>query len=69
METAESEENDTDGSIKTITEIKPLTDRKNHITMTIKNDGTEKEFIVDIGSPVIRIPPDKERTNDKKSYR
>ena len=34
--------------------------------MTIKIDGTEKEFIVDTGSPVTKIPPDKEFIKVKK---
>ena len=34
--------------------------------MTITNDGTEKKFIVDTGSPVTNIPPDKEIITGKK---
>ena len=33
--------------------------RRTYVTMTIRIDGTEKEFIVDTGSPVTTIPPDK----------
>ena len=33
--------------------------------MTTKSDGTEKEFIVDIGSLVTLLAPDKETIKDK----
>ena len=65
-EPQETEENDTDKSINLITEIKHLTDRRNHITMTIKNDGTEKKIIIDTGSPVTIIPPEKEIMKNRK---
>ena len=67
-ETVETEESDTDRSINIITEIKQLTDRRNYITITIRNDGTEKEFIVDTGSPVTIIPPDKEIIKSMKLF-
>ena len=65
-ERQEAEESDTDTSINIKTEIKHLTDRRNHITMTLKIDGTEKEFIVDTGSPVTILPSDKQIMKDKK---
>ena len=34
--------------------------------MTMKIDGTEKEFSVDTGLPVTIIPPDKEKIENKK---
>ena len=34
--------------------------------MVIKIDGTEKEFIIDTGSPVKMIPPEKEILKDPK---
>ena len=34
--------------------------------MTIKIDGTEEEFIVNRGSPVTIIPPDKDIIKDNK---
>ena len=49
------------------TELKHSTDRKNHITMTVKIDRTEKDFIVETGLPVKIIPPDKKLAEDKKN--
>ena len=46
MEPEETEESDTDKSRKIRTEIKRLSDQRNHITMTTKNDGTEKNSIL-----------------------
>ena len=40
-------------------------DWKNHVTMTIKTDGTEKEFILDTGSPVKITPLDEQLITDK----
>ena len=37
----------TSKSMNIATEIKHVTDRRNHITMTLKIDGIEKYFIVD----------------------
>ena len=48
-----------------ITEIKHVIYRENLITMTINIDETEKEFIVDTGPPVTKIPPDKEIKRQK----
>ena len=47
VEPEETEESDSDKLINGRTEIKHVTDRKNHITMTMKIDATEKEIIVD----------------------
>ena len=66
-ETTETEQSDTDRSINLITEIKHLTERKNYITMTTKNEGLEKELIVDTQSTVTKIPPEKEKIKDKKN--
>ena len=41
-------------------------DRRDHITMTIRIDGTVEEFIVDTGSAVTIIPPDKEIIREEK---
>ena len=64
-ETVETEKSDTDRLINIKTKIGHLTDRRNYITMTMKNDGTEKQFI-DTGSPVRIIPMDKEVIEGKK---
>ena len=48
-EPEETEESDTDKSINTLTEMKHVTNRRNHITMTIQIYGTEIQFIVDTG--------------------
>ena len=48
----------TDKSISVMTEIKNVTERINHITMTVKIDGTKK-FSVETGSLVTKKPPDK----------
>ena len=34
--------------------------------MTVKNDGIEKLIIVDTGSSVTTLPPDKKITKDRK---
>ena len=57
---------DTDKSLNIITELKYVTDRKNHKTMTKKINGTEKELIVDTGSLVLILPPDKELIENKQ---
>ena len=63
-ENEEYEESDTDRLINIITKIRPLTDRKNHNTMTIRFDGIEDEIIVNPGSPITKVPPDKEKIED-----
>ena len=45
VEPEENEKSNTDKSIILLTEIKHVTDQKNHITMTIKTGGTKNEFI------------------------
>ena len=65
-DTVETEESDTDRSINIITEKKQLTDRRNNVTMAIRIDGTAKEFMVDTGSLVTIIPPDKEMIKGNK---
>ena len=49
-----------------IIERKHLIDRKKHKTMIKKIDGTENKFIVDTGSLVTKLPPNKEVIKDKK---
>ena len=49
--------------------MKLLTERKNHITMTVKTDRTEKIFIVDTGSSVTIIPPYEEVKKTRKFHR
>ena len=66
METVEIEESDTDRSTNIITEMKHLTDRRNYITVKIKTDSTERNFIVDTGPPVKKNLSDKELTEGKK---
>ena len=45
--------------------MKHLGDRRSHITKTKGIDGTAKEFIVDTGSMVTIMPPDKKIIKDK----
>ena len=54
-------ESDTDKSTTIITKIEDIIDRRNHITVKIKIDGTQKKFIVDTGSPVTILPSDKDQ--------
>ena len=61
-----TEESKVDKLTNIATKIKHVTDRKKHITMTIKTEGTEKEFIIDTGSPVTMLPPEKEVLKYKK---
>ena len=72
-EIEETEESDTDTLTKIITEIKDVTDCKDHITLTILNDGSERKFIVVTGSTVTKLTSDKknkiqENITDKKNY-
>ena len=68
-EPEETEESDTDRSKNIITEIKRVTDQRNHITMTLKTDGTVKQITVDTGLPVTIIPLDEEIMKDKKDIK
>ena len=61
----QAEEGYTHKSKKIITKINHLTDWKNHITLTLRIDGDEKEFIVDTVSPATK-PLDKQIFKDKK---
>ena len=63
-EAAETQESSTGRSKFILTGINHLNDRRNQITKTKKIDGTKKEFIVDTGSLVKIIPPDKEIIKD-----
>ena len=66
-ELEETEESDAHKLIKIITELTHITDRRNHITIAIKTDGSEKKFKVDTGSLVTIIRPEKEVVKDKKT--
>ena len=61
-----TEESNTDEAINIITEIKHLSDRRNHINIKSKIDITKKEIIVDTGSPVTIISLYKETMEDRK---
>ena len=52
----ESDESET--SINRIERINRITDRNKYLTTTVKVNGTEKEFIVDTGSPISIMPAD-----------
>ena len=48
----ENQQSDTDRSKNITTKIKHASDRRNQINLTVKIDGTEKEFIVNTQSRV-----------------
>ena len=52
----ESDESET--SINGIERINRITDRNKYLTTTVKVNGIEKEFIVDTGSPISKLPAD-----------
>ena len=63
--TSESEER-----IHHIKEIKTIEEKNKHYTATIKINGGRKEFIIDTGSPITIMPPDKrimKQTENQKS--
>ena len=61
MDPRETNENDTEKPMNLLAETKHLTNRRNHITWTVENHGTEKDFFVDTGSPTAILPRDKEK--------
>ena len=50
---------DSDESIHQTKEIKKINEMNNHFTATVQINGIKKEFIIDTGSPVSIMPPDK----------
>ena len=50
---------DSDESIHHINEIKKINEMNQHFTATVQINGIKKEFLIDIGSPVSIMPPDK----------
>ena len=50
---------DSDESIHHIKEIKKINEMNKHFTATVQINGIKKEFIIDTGSPVSILPPDK----------
>ena len=48
-----------DENIHNIKEIKKIEETNKHYTATVKINGITKEFIVDTGSPLSIMPPDK----------
>ena len=48
---------ESDESIHHIKEIKKIEEKK-HYTATVKIKGIKKEFIIDTGSPITKMPPD-----------
>ena len=50
---------DSDKSIHHIKEIKKMNEMNKHFSATVQFNGIKKEFIVDTGSPVSKVPPDK----------
>ena len=50
---------DSDGSIYLIKEIKKINEMNKHFTATVQINGKKKEFIIDTGSPVSIMPPNK----------
>ena len=50
---------DSDESIHHLKEIKKINEMSNHFTATVQINRTKKELIIDTGSPVSIMPPDK----------
>ena len=51
---------ESDESIYHIEEIKKIVEQQKHYTAKIETNGTPKEFIIDIGSPVTMMPLDEQ---------
>ena len=49
---------ESDESIHHIKEIKKIEEKNKHYTATVKINGIKKEFIIDTGSPITKMPPD-----------
>ena len=49
---------DLEKSIHHIREIKTIEEKNKHYTATVKINGKKKEFIIDTGSPITKMPPD-----------
>ena len=53
---------ESEDSIHHIKEIKKIDETNKHFTTTLKINGIPKEFIIDTGSPISLMPPDKKIT-------
>ena len=62
----EPQESDHVKSIKVLSEMNHEADRRKLLSMTIENHGSEKELIVERGSPLTIKPPDEEILEKKK---
>ena len=58
---------ESDESIHHIKEIKKIEEKNKHYTATVKINGIKKEFIIDTGSPITIMPPDKKILTKKIS--
>ena len=52
------ESNESESSIYRIGRVNRIMDRNKYLTTTVKINGTEKEFIIDTGSPISIMPVD-----------
>ena len=50
---------ESDEDIQNIKEIKKIEEKNKHYTATVNINGIAKKFIIDIGSPISIMPPDK----------
>ena len=53
------ESDESESKIYRIERINRIVDKKKYLTTTLKINGTEKEFIIDTGSPISIMPADK----------
>ena len=49
---------ESESSIYRIERVNRIIDRNKYLTITVKINGTEKEFIIDTGSPISKMPAD-----------
>ena len=62
--TIDEESDESESSIFRIERINRIVDKNKYLTTTVKINGTEKEFIIDTGSPISIMPADKTIVKD-----
>ena len=62
--TIDEESDESESSIYRIERINRIVDKNKYLTTTVKINGTEKEFIIDTGSPISIMPADKTIVKD-----
>ena len=61
------ESDESESSIYRIGRINRIVDRNKYLTTTVKINATEKEFIIDTGSPISIMPADNKTTEKPRS--